>query len=86
MILLTIPALSFGSEGKEPDPRNGGALLLQRWCSDCHGPPKPSAHKSREWPGVVAQMQNHRITQGLGKINDQDLLDLLSYLQRHAHP
>lgn len=85
MILLTIAAPSFASADKEPE-LQAGALLLQRWCSDCHGPPKPAAHKSREWPGVVAQMQNHRITQGLGKINDQDLADLLNYLQRHAQP
>jgi len=64
----------------------GSSSLLQKWCSDCHAPPRPASHKAREWPNVVARMQNHRITEGLAKIDDQNLGKLLEYLQSHAQP
>jgi len=60
--------------------------LLRKWCSDCHAPPKPTAHKASEWPSVVAQMQMHRTVNGFSKINDQDLETLLKYLEDHARP
>jgi hypothetical protein len=59
---------------------------LKKWCGDCHAPPKPSSHKSQEWPNIVARMQDHRITQGLAKIDDQALSKLVTYLQNHAQP
>ena len=64
----------------------GSPSLLQIWCSDCHAPPQPTSHKAQEWPSVVAQMQNHRITEGLAKIDAQNLRKLLEYLQNHAQP
>ena len=59
---------------------------LQKWCSDCHAPPMPTSHKAREWPNVVARMQNHRITEGLARIDDKSLGNLIEYLQNHAKP
>ena len=64
----------------------GSSSPLQKWCSDCHAPPMPTSHKAQEWPNVVARMQNHRITEGLAKIDDQSLGKLLEYLQNHAQP
>jgi hypothetical protein len=60
--------------------------LLRKWCSDCHAPPSPKSHRAQEWLNVVAVMQMHRSTQGLAKINSQDLENLVSYLQSHAKP
>ena len=65
---------------------NATSPLLHKWCSDCHAPPKPSAHKASEWPDVVAQMQTHRIVNGFAKINDRDLGKLIKYLEDHAKP
>ena len=59
---------------------------LKKWCSDCHAPPKPTSHKAQEWPNIVARMQDHRITEGLVKIDEQNLSNLVNYLQSHAQP
>jgi len=64
----------------------GTSSPLQKWCSDCHAPPMPTSHKAGEWPNVVARMQDHRITEGLARIDDQSLGKLLEYLQDHAQP
>jgi len=64
----------------------GSPSPLQKWCSDCHAPPRPTSHKAREWPNVVARMQNHRITEGLAKIDAHNLGKILEYLQSHAQP
>lgn len=92
LALATAVALSACERGPaqaahaEDAPSDGAPSLLEKWCSSCHAPPRPDVHTAREWPAVVAQMQNHRIQQGLGKIDDQDLQTLLDYLQHHARP
>jgi len=65
---------------------NASSSPLHKWCSDCHAPPMPTSHKAQEWPSVVAQMQNHRITEGLARIDDQSLEEILEYLKSHAKP
>ena len=58
--------------------------ILRKWCSDCHAPPSPKSHTSQEWPNVVARMQTHRSMQGLANISNQDLKNLINYLESHA--
>jgi len=66
--------------------RDAQSSPLQKWCSDCHAPPMPTAHKAQEWANVLARMQNHRVTEGLAKIDDQSLKTIIEYLESHAKP
>ena len=69
-----------------PDPKSPGAALVMGYCTECHGVPLPSSHIGAEWAGVVARMQNWRITKGFGEIPKKDLDPLIDYLRRHGRP
>jgi len=77
-----------------PDLQSEGALLIQRYCNQCHNLPSPGLHTAAEWPTVVARM-NHRMQMmsGRGKMwmmrdikapSQQELDTLLTYLQANA--
>ncbi len=71
-----------------PDPQSQGALLLTRYCTQCHDLPPPALHTSDEWPKVFARMDRRMTMMSrMGSIlspTDQDRLIILSYLLRHA--
>lgn len=39
-----------------PDSQSQGALLLVRYCSQCHNLPGPGSHTAEEWPAVEERM------------------------------
>ena len=67
-----------------PDSQSEQGQLYQRYCGQCHAPPSPSAHASREWPGVVARMKRHMVSQGKAVPDSEQFSEVLGYLQRHA--
>ncbi len=55
-----------------------------QYCTGCHTPPHPTAHRAAEWPAVVSRMQQRRIAKGQGAIPAAVLGEILDYLQAHA--
>lgn len=58
--------------------------LIQKWCSECHAPPRPSSHQRGDWRPIVLRMQQHRITKGMAPIAEEDLRKIIHYFQTHA--
>ena len=55
--------------------------LMQKWCADCHIPPHSSDHTPAEWPSIVLRMQHHRVENGMAKIPDTQMEQIITYLQ-----
>ena len=75
-----------------PEPQSQGALLLARYCSQCHNLPGPGTHTADEWPAVVDRM-NLRMQMMSGpdmmgmmveSPDESELRAILRYLQEHA--
>jgi len=81
---LTVAAL--------PEPRSPGAVLLGRYCTQCHNLPGPDRHRATEWPEVTTKMfmlmdVSHRFGGLMGRVEvmqPQEQATLLAYLQQHA--
>jgi hypothetical protein len=71
-----------------PDSQSQGALLLARYCTQCHDLPPPALHTSGEWPKVFARMNRRmKMMSQMGSIQnptDQERTTILNYLQRHT--
>jgi cytochrome c5 len=39
-----------------PEPGSAGAVLVQRYCVQCHNLPNPAMHHAAKWPGIVERM------------------------------
>ena len=75
-----------------PESQSQGALLLARYCSQCHNLPGPGTHTAEEWPAVVERM-NLRMQMMSGpdmmgmmidSPDESELQVILRYLQEHA--
>jgi cytochrome c553 len=88
-LLLTLAGCSgdstpaSSSASAEKSNRNANRTYLH-YCSGCHGAPRPGQYTAREWPSIVARMQQRRISARLGPIPPQDLREILDYLQANA--
>lgn len=69
-----------------PEPDSAGAQLVKDKCGACHVPPRPTAHVAQEWPTTVRRMQNHRVSFGKGALTEDEMTQIIAYLQRHARP
>ncbi len=75
-----------------PDRNSPGAVLLQRFCTQCHYLPGPGLHTAQEWPAVEERMDRRmqkmsRHGMMMGKIeapDKQETVTILDYLQDHA--
>ena len=75
-----------------PEPASKGALVLQRYCTQCHYLTGPGRHTREEWPGVLARMEtlmrvSHFYRGLLGAVAMPDAGEraaLANYLDRHA--
>lgn len=67
-----------------PEPDSPGARLVTEKCGACHVPPRPTAHLAPEWPLTVRRMQNHRVSFGKGALSEEEMAQIIAYLQRHA--
>jgi cytochrome c5 len=75
-----------------PESQSQGALLLARYCSQCHNLPGPGTHTAEEWPAVVERMnQRMQMMSGpdmMGMMvespDESELQAILRYLQEYA--
>ncbi len=82
-----------------PDPNSPGAVLLIRYCTQCHTLPAPAMHTAEEWPPVEARMFNRMAMMssmdGMGGMMRRRMMPIraptgeeqetiLAYLQGHA--
>ena len=67
-----------------PDQQSKQAQLFKRYCSQCHALPSPRAHTAQDWPSVVARMKHAMMTQGKAPPDNEQLEEIVEYLQRHA--
>lgn len=67
-----------------PEQQSHAAQAYQRYCSQCHALPAMTAHTAREWPEVVARMREHMMSQNKALPDNEQLGQIIDYLQRHA--
>ncbi|PCH53808.1 MAG: hypothetical protein COC22_01670 [Flavobacteriaceae bacterium] len=67
-----------------PEPESAAFQQLTRQCSSCHRPPMPDAHAARDWPAIVARMQQHKEQRGLVVMSHVEQQQILAYLQAYA--
>jgi len=53
-------------------------------CSECHVPPRTTAHTAAEWPSVIARMQLHRVQRRIAPMMAADMKAVRDYLVRNA--
>jgi hypothetical protein len=69
--------------GDAPKPRDAKSAYLQ-YCNGCHAAPQPGAYVARDWPAIVARMQQRRMGVGLGAIPPDTYQQIIDYLQQNA--
>ena len=67
-----------------PDPESVGAMAFKQRCADCHVPPPPASRKAHDWPQIVGRMQNHRIMNNFVPITNDEMRQILDYLQKYS--
>lgn len=76
-----------------PDPKSEGAVLLVRYCEQCHYLPSPQMHSAEEWPLVANRMFNRMsMMSGMGGMGMMGIENptmeerqaILSYLKAHS--
>jgi len=67
-----------------PEPASAGAKIFEKFCGNCHAPPRIKSHKADEWANIVERMQNHRLKKAYHLLNDEEKQTLLLYLQKHS--
>ena len=58
--------------------------VLSRYCSGCHGLPKPETKSAAQWPAVVWRMQTHRTQRAMRLLNESELNEITNYLTLNA--
>ncbi len=53
-------------------------------CSECHVPPRTTAHTASEWPSVIARMQQHRVQRRIAPMVAANMKAVRDYLVRNA--
>lgn len=89
---MTIDTLPPLDPAQLPDPDSEGALLLQRFCTQCHNLPGPGMHTAEEWPAVVNRMNQrmrmmgrHGMMMGRNEVpSHRQSAVILDYLQAYA--
>jgi len=67
-----------------PDQESPGAQLFKQYCSQCHALPATTAHTAQEWQPVVARMKQNILSQGKALPDNEQLGEIIDYLQRNA--
>jgi len=67
-----------------PEPGSPALANYQNQCSQCHAPPRPTAHTAVEWPSVIARMQQHRMERRMAPMLASKMTMVRDYLQRNA--
>ena len=58
--------------------------VLSRYCSGCHGLPKPKAKTAAQWPAIVWRMQTHRAQRAMRVLNESEIREITNYLTQNA--
>ncbi len=69
-----------------PEADSVSAQLYQEKCARCHNAPQPHAYTAPVWPAILQRMQMRMQTKGATPLNENELNEVLGYLQRHAAP
>lgn len=67
-----------------PEAGSASAKLYQTKCTGCHVAPNPNAHIPQAWFRVVQRMQMRMKAKGVAPLNQNELGEILDYLQRNA--
>jgi hypothetical protein len=72
-----------------PQPESPGALLVGKYCTQCHARPAPSLHLEHEWDGVTQRMRVHMgafqaAGQSIQTPSASELSVILEYLREHS--
>ena len=79
-----------------PEPQSQGALLVARYCVQCHHLPNPSMHTATRWKAIVGRMVWRMrgggnlgavmkdLMEGVQAPTDEQAAALAAYLQRHG--
>jgi hypothetical protein len=74
-----------GNSGQPvPEQQSKAAQSYQHYCAQCHALPATTAHTAHEWPGVVGRMREHMLSQNKTVPDNEELGQIIDYLQRHA--
>jgi hypothetical protein len=73
-----------------PDAQSAGAVLLRRYCTQCHAAPPATLHDARGWSAVIGRMRVHAIDAERGSTPDfeipepAELAAIEAYLRAHG--
>lgn len=73
-----------------PDAESPGAVLVRRYCTQCHAAPPATLHDARGWTAVIGRMRVHAIDAERGSTPDfeipepADLAAIEAYLRAHG--
>jgi len=93
LLFGTVIALGLASCDADHSPKQVvdypemGSKAFQNYraqCSECHVPPRTTAHTAAEWPSVIARMQQHRVGRRIAPMMVVDMNAVRDYLVRNA--
>lgn len=67
-----------------PEAGSVSEQFYQEKCAGCHVAPNPNAHVPRVWFRIVQRMQMRMKSGGLKSLNENELTEIMDYLQRNA--
>ena len=67
-----------------PEVESASAQLFLAKCGGCHVAPMPGSRSARAWSTVVQRMQMRMKAKGVTPLNNEELNQVLDYLQRNA--
>ena len=68
-----------------PDLNSRAGRLFGQTCSQCHGLPDPRQHTARQWPSVVARMEQHMRERNLPLPGENAIKDIDAFLEQHTN-
>lgn len=97
-VLIILMGVIFSTAGKRmmqtdggavkeaalPEPTSEGALMFDRFCSQCHGRPETTVHTAQEWPRVVERMKKNISSSGKQMPDQRQTTVIIDYLTRNA--
>jgi len=88
MLLSGLSACDSGNSPKQdvdyPEMDSPAFQHYRAQCSECHVPPRTTAHTAAEWPSVIARMQQHRVERRIAPMTAADMAAVRAYLVRNA--
>ena len=67
-----------------PQADSASAQIFLQKCGGCHVAPEPGSRSARAWSTVVQRMQMRMRAKGMPPLNNEEMTEVLDYLQRHA--